>query len=136
MATVTSKNKAEFDEAFMAKKSGQKEEKHFSEKPMAAEGLNSYRYQGRYGHIMIGAKDHDDALREAQRSTRDKVEHKHLESWDKEEGKYKPIQMKKSGDSQFDRVKDHPKYERLKAALGKKGATDALLKELNDAQGS
>jgi hypothetical protein len=134
MALVTSKTKAEHDEEFMNKRAGKSEEKHYLKKPMAAEGLNSYRYQGRYGHIMIGAKDHDDALREAQRSTRDKVAHEHLESWNEKEGKYKPIQMKKSNDSQFDRVKDHPKYERLKAALGKKGATDALLKELNDAQ--
>ena len=91
MALVTSKNKAEFDQEHMEKRAGEKKEKHWSEKPMAAEGLNSYRYQGRYGHIMIGAKDHDDALREAQRSTRDKVEHKHLESWDEKEGKYKPV---------------------------------------------
>jgi len=42
--------------------------------------------------------------------------------------------FKKSKDDQFDRVKNHPKYEKLKTALGKKGATDALLKELNDAQ--
>ena len=37
-------------------------------------------------------------------------------------------------DEQFERVKNHPKYARLKAALGKKGAMDAILKELNDAQ--
>lgn len=38
------------------------------DKPMAARGLTSYRYPGRYGWIMIGAKDDLDALREAQRS--------------------------------------------------------------------
>lgn len=42
----------------------------------------------------------------------------------------------KKVDDQFERVKNHPKYEKLKQALGKKGATDAILKELNDAQGS
>jgi len=50
--------------------------------------------------------------------------------------------MKKQGilkepkpvDEQFERVRKHPKYAKLKAALGKKGAMDAILKELNDAQ--
>ncbi|CAB4127887.1 hypothetical protein UFOVP96_56 [uncultured Caudovirales phage] len=113
MATVTSKNKAKHDEEFMEKRSGkskeaadldvkltkwknqqraEKAEKHWSEKPMASEGLKSYRYQGRYGHIMIGAKDHEDALKEAQRSTRDKVGAEHLEEWNEEHGKYAPLQ--------------------------------------------
>jgi hypothetical protein len=39
-------------------------------KPCAAHGLTSYRYSGAYGWIMIGATDHADALREAQRSMR------------------------------------------------------------------
>lgn len=39
------------------------------DRPMAAPGLTSYRYQGTYGWIMIGATDHEDALREAKRST-------------------------------------------------------------------
>lgn len=38
------------------------------DKPLAVSGLTSYRYQGRYGWIMIGAKDNDEALREAARS--------------------------------------------------------------------
>jgi hypothetical protein len=38
-------------------------------KPMAAHGLTSYRYKGRYGWIMIGARDTKDALSEANRST-------------------------------------------------------------------
>ena len=37
-------------------------------------------------------------------------------------------------DEQYERVKNHPKFAKLKAALGKKGAMNALLKELNDAQ--
>jgi hypothetical protein len=41
---------------------------------------------------------------------------------------------KKMNDEQFDRVKNHPKYAMLKMKLGKKGAMDALLKELNDKQ--
>lgn len=38
------------------------------EKPLAAPGLNSYRCRGRFGWIMIGARDHDEAMREARRS--------------------------------------------------------------------
>jgi hypothetical protein len=38
-------------------------------RPLAARGLISYRLKGPYGWIMIGATDHDDALREAARST-------------------------------------------------------------------
>ena len=41
--------------------------------PMADKGLVSYRYKGRYGWIMIGAKDIDGALREAARSTSDPI---------------------------------------------------------------
>jgi hypothetical protein len=44
-------------------------------------GLISYRYRGRYGWIMIGAKDDNDALREAQRSTSDKVTMNNLQIW-------------------------------------------------------
>ena len=51
------------------------------DKPMAAQGLTSYRYRGRYGWIMIGAKDDNDALREAQRSTSDKVIIDNLQIW-------------------------------------------------------
>ncbi len=43
--------------------------KHFSERPCAADGLTSYRYDGRYGPIMIGAADHADALEQARQST-------------------------------------------------------------------
>lgn len=41
---------------------------------------------------------------------------------------------KKMDDEQFERVRKHPKYAMLKIKLGKKGAMDALLKELNDKQ--
>ena len=51
-------------------------------KPLAAHGLTSYRYQGRYGFIMIGARDDVDALNEAQRSlTWDKATPDKLERW-------------------------------------------------------
>lgn len=39
------------------------------DRPLAARGLTSYRLRGRYGYIMIGAHDHEDAMREAARST-------------------------------------------------------------------
>ena len=39
------------------------------DRPMAAPGLTSYRIAGRFGWIMIGARDHEDAWREAQRSS-------------------------------------------------------------------
>jgi hypothetical protein len=51
-------------------------------KPMAIQGLKSYRYKGRYGYIMIGAKDTQDALREASRSTDSEITSDNLESWD------------------------------------------------------
>lgn len=59
-------------------------------KPLASHGLTSYRYKGRYGFVMIGAKDDEDALREAQRSlTWDKATLDKLQRWD---GKaYQPI---------------------------------------------
>ena len=50
-------------------------------KPMAIKGLTSYRYKGRYGFIMIGATDNADGLKQAQRSTSDKVSIDHLEVW-------------------------------------------------------
>ena len=49
-------------------------------KPMAAYGLTSYRLKGRYGFIMIGAKSHDEALREALRSTNE-AKRENLEVW-------------------------------------------------------
>lgn len=51
----------------------------FWNRPCASSGLISYRATGRYGFIMIGAKDDSDAMREALRST-DKVSL--LERWD------------------------------------------------------
>jgi len=50
-------------------------------KPMAIKGLTSYRYKGRYGFIMIGATDKADGLKQAQRSTSDKVSIDKLEVW-------------------------------------------------------
>ena len=51
------------------------------DKPMAADGLISYRYKGRYGWIMIGASTDTDALCQAQLSTDDTVTPDRLERW-------------------------------------------------------
>jgi hypothetical protein len=47
--------------------------------PMAANGLITYRYRGRYGFIYIGASTDTEALIEAQRSTDDTVTPDRLE---------------------------------------------------------
>ena len=51
------------------------------DKPMAADGLISYRYKGRYGWIMIGASTDTDALSQAQLSASDLVTPDRLERW-------------------------------------------------------
>jgi len=56
-----------------------------TDKPCAMAGLVSYRYKGRYGWIMIGAKDHADALREASRSTDDSIVIDNLQVWNGKE---------------------------------------------------
>lgn len=50
-------------------------------KPLAAEPWQSYRYWGRYGWIMIGAKDDNGALREAKRSTDGNMQLIRLQKW-------------------------------------------------------
>jgi len=54
---------------------------NFYDRPMAAHGLTSYRLRGRYGWIMIGARDHADAMREAARSTQE-PKPENLQVWD------------------------------------------------------
>lgn len=51
-----------------------------AEKPLAGPGLTSYRLKGPFGWIMIGAKDPDDAMKEAARSTPNPLR-KNLEIW-------------------------------------------------------
>jgi len=47
----------------------------------------------------------------------------------------KLAKMKKSPkDEQTERAKKSPKYEKLRMVMGSKGAVDAILKEMNDAQ--
>lgn len=59
-----------------------------TDRPLAIEGLISYRAKGRFGWIMIGAKDDADALREARRTSPD-VTADALQVWDGQ--KYVPI---------------------------------------------
>ena len=58
-------------------------------KPLAVEGLSSYRYAGRYGWIMIGARDAAEALCEASRSTDGPLSLERLEKWNGKE--YVPV---------------------------------------------
>ena len=51
-------------------------------KSCAVPPYTSYRYQGLYGFIMLGAMDDTGALSEAQRSTHDPVAVSRLERWD------------------------------------------------------
>ena len=63
-----------------------------TDKPLAIEGLTSYRYRGRYNYIMIGASNTLCALSEANRSlySDDAVVSK-LEIWNEEQNKYIPV---------------------------------------------
>jgi hypothetical protein len=51
------------------------------DKPCAIAGLTSYRYRGNYGWVMIGASDIFDALKEAERSVREKAHTSRLQVW-------------------------------------------------------
>lgn len=55
-----------------------------NDKPLAAEGLTSYRYKGPMGPVMIGAKNDADALKQAGRSINDprhEIDRANLEVW-------------------------------------------------------
>ncbi|HCF3017004.1 TPA: hypothetical protein NIB55_004246 [Pseudomonas aeruginosa] len=51
------------------------------ELPLAAAGLNSYRYTGRYGFVMIGAASADKALQEVARSISGPAAIENLQVW-------------------------------------------------------
>lgn len=76
---------------------------HHSERPMAAAGLTSYRYAGRYGFVMIGAKDHADALREASRSIDGTPDPNRLDVWDYHAGCYVPRHLNQVVDRRWRR---------------------------------
>lgn len=62
------------------------------DRPMAAAGLTSYRYDnGVYGWVMIGARDHEDALREAERSITGIAIIDNLQIWNGTE--YVPVEV-------------------------------------------
>ena len=64
-------------------------------RPVAAEGLTSYRARGRFSWIMIGARDHAEAMNEARRSTPDPRD---LEVWDGTA--YVPVEAGRDNDQQ------------------------------------
>jgi hypothetical protein len=55
------------------------------DKPLACDGLHSFRYRGRYGWVMIGARDNADALCEAMRSISEKPTIENLQRWNGKE---------------------------------------------------
>jgi len=57
---------------------------HYFDRPMAAEGLHSYRYKGAMGWIMIGSISDIGALKEAERSFSfpQKAKMENLQKWD------------------------------------------------------
>lgn len=61
------------------------------DRPIASAGLTSYRYAGRYGFVMIGAKDNADALREAARSIDGAPDPAKLEVFSTEHCAYVPV---------------------------------------------
>lgn len=63
-----------------------------TDKPVAAPGLTSYRYKGRYGWVMIGARDQADAINEVSRSIDDIPDPANLQVWNGTE--YVPVQEK------------------------------------------
>lgn len=60
------------------------------DRPLAARPLDSYRYRGHYGWVMIGARNDDEALREASRSSTAPIHPRRLQKWDGE--RYAPLQ--------------------------------------------
>lgn len=54
---------------------------NITDRPLAAEGLISYRCKGNYGWCMIGATDHEDAFNEAKRSISN-PKREDLQIWD------------------------------------------------------
>jgi hypothetical protein len=47
------------------------------------------------------------------------------------EKKLKKDKMKRMNDEQYERARKHPKFEMLKMKLGRKGAMDAVLNQMN-----
>lgn len=64
---------------------------HHTARPCAAPGLTSFRYKGRYGFVMIGATNTEDALREARRSIDGPATANNLDIWDADAARYVPV---------------------------------------------
>jgi hypothetical protein len=141
MPLVTGKTKAEHDRKFMEKQSGKSENPKFD---FPHYGIGDL-VRTETGHMMV--TEHDpkgqgyighgvNEYGETQEPKRSlAVMHQEVGSGKHhlyaKQGNY-PKTKKSMAKEQEDRVKNHPKYERLKNALGKKGAIDALHKELNE----
>ena len=63
----------------------------YADRPLAAPGLTSYRCRNQYGWTMIGARDDDEAFREALRSD-SKARREDLQVWVKDH--YEPVELK------------------------------------------
>jgi len=61
-----------------------------TDRPLAAPGFVSYRYKGRYGYVMVGASNTEDALRQARRSIDGPALIGNLDVWDADAGRYVP----------------------------------------------
>jgi hypothetical protein len=111
-----------------------------TDRPLAAPGLTSYRYAGRYGWLMIGAKDNADALREANRSASVKgaATLENLEVWDGT--RYVPVAVPVAVPPVLDEAADPVGYnaDKLRALAGslatqrgKMGAGKAVLRAVD-----
>ena len=143
MPTVIGKTKAEFDRAEMAKRSGQKEDKtvhtmqkSYKEPYDIGEGLYLHRHgfdtNGNHSVWVSQGSERTKKIQTNQNlptvhSTRPELTEKGMQEIHEYAKKYWK-------DDQHERAKSHPKYEKLKSALGKQGAMDAILKEMNEQQ--
>ena len=143
MPTVTSKTKAEHDRKFMEKQSGKSEKPKFNFPHYGIGDLvrtetghmmvteHEPKGQGYIGHGVNEYGETQEPKRQMAVMHEDVGTGKH--HLYAKHGDY-PKSAKQMAKEQHERVKDHPKYEKLKAALGKKGAIDALHHELNEQQ--
>lgn len=60
----------------------------YQDRSLADKGLVSYRYAGRYGYIMIGARDAADAMNEVKRAQGFAGSYSNLAVWEGEERGY------------------------------------------------
>jgi hypothetical protein len=121
MATVIGKTKKEHDEKFMQKQSGKSQDKKPHEMPHEIIHKETGETHGPYESLEHAYNEYqnfhpqtDYAIGRVMPSAKERV--------------------KKMDDELHEKAKSHPKYEKLKSALGKQGAMDAILKEMNEKQ--